>query len=91
MGLELKGEQMEAAAVRFGTSFTYQLGSEESKRGITLTGKGTCAARKPLSSFAGGCLHCTPRHQVMGVSNHMETSLLLSNFHERLLFALSKQ
>lgn len=31
MGLELKGEQMEAVAVRFGTSFTYQLGSEESK------------------------------------------------------------
>lgn len=47
MGLDLEGEQMAAAAVWFGTSFTYQLGSRESKGGITLTRKGTCAAGKP--------------------------------------------
>lgn len=51
MGLELKGEQMEAVTVRFGTSFTYQLVSRESKWGITLTRKGTCAAGKPPELF----------------------------------------
>lgn len=89
MGLELKGGQMEAGAVWFGASFTHELHIGESKRGIMLTRRGTCAAGSLPELL---CRWFPALHTPIpgdGVRLHMETAL--SHCHKRLLSAPSER